>query len=173
MKMRRTTVLILLVLFVCGINISGCGITKKEKREFAAGPVTGDQWLALSSSQQNGAIYEYIQGYLDGLNQACGKLDSLFETNVAHQYRYIDKPSTFPSDRCRANADYYSKMTLAANHHGYDYSVYINVITEFYLKHPEYRNIQLVILMHHLTDQQFKGADDLYTMAKHGDIGPI
>jgi hypothetical protein len=102
-----------------------------------------------------------------------GSLDSLFETNVAHQYRYIDKPSTFPSDRCRANADYYSKMTLAANHHGYDYSVYINVITEFYLKHPEYRNIQLVILMHHLTDQQFKGADDLYTMAKHGDIGPI
>jgi len=170
--MRRNTVIILLVLFMCGISISGCGIKKKEKQEFVAGPVTGNQWLALSLSQQSDAIYEYIQGYLDGLNQACGKLDSLFETNIAHQYRYYDKPSTFPSDRCRTNANNYSKMTNATNHLGYDYSVYINVITEFYRKHPEYRKIQLVILMHYLTDQEFKSADELYTMAKHGDIHP-
>lgn len=170
--MQRNTVLIMLVLIMCGISISGCGITKKEKQEFVAGPVTGDQWLALYPSQQSDAIYEYIQGYLDGLNQACGKLDNLFETNVEHHLRYMDKPSTFPSERCRTNADFYSKMTIASNHLGYDYSVYINVITEFYLKHPEYRKIQLVILMHYLTDQEFKSADELYTMAKHGDIHP-
>jgi hypothetical protein len=64
-------------------------------------------------------------------------------------------------------------MTISVNQSGYDYGVYTKVITEFYLKHPEYRKIQSVILMHHLTDQEFKSADELYTLAKRGDIGPI
>jgi hypothetical protein len=171
MKMRRNSVLILLVLVVFGIN--GCRSARKDRGELAAGPVTGDQWLVMSPLQQNDAIYGYIQGYLDGVNQACSKVDSLFETNIAHRFRYHNSPSTFPSDRCRESADQYSKMTISVNQSGYDYGVYTKVITEFYLKHPEYRKIQSVILMHHLTDQEFKSADELYTLAKRGDIGPI
>jgi hypothetical protein len=164
---------VLIILAFVASGASGCGAATKETGELAAGPVTGDQWLAMSSSQRNDAVYEYIQGYLDGVNQACSKADSLFETNIAHQLRYHDRPSNFPSDRCRSSAAQYSKMTVSANNRGYDYSAYTRIITEFYQKRLEYRKIQLVILMHHLTDQEFKNADELYAMAKHGDIGPL
>ena len=43
-------------------------------------------------------------------------------------------------------------------------------LTNFYLSHPEYQNIPFEYLMQYLTDEQNKTADDLYRMAKSGEI---
>ena len=47
------------------------------------------------------------------------------------------------------------------------------MITEFYTKHSEYRNIPFPYLMDHLSDGKYRTADQLAQMAKKGDLATI
>jgi len=50
---------------------------------------------------------------------------------------------------------------------------YVEVITEFYKKHPEYRGIPFVDLMRLLNDRDRRTADQLYQMAQKGELRPV
>jgi hypothetical protein len=121
----------------------------------------GVQWLSLTPTERDLIVSGYIQGYGDGKNQACWAADKLFEN---------DKPqSGFPSVRCRESVEQYSHIEFSESGVP-DFSPYTNAITEFYTKHPEYRDIPYVYLMQFLTGAKHKTADDLYSMAQTGTM---
>lgn len=70
-------------------------------------------------------------------------------------------PSTFPSALCRARVPEYSNVKIDLSK-GPDFSAYTTVITEFYAKHPEYRDTPISLLMESLAGTKGLTADDIY-----------
>jgi hypothetical protein len=65
--------------------------------------------------------------------------------------------------------DDYSKMRLKEASE-VDVSAYTLVVTEFYTKHPEYRGIPITYLMEFLSDSKYKSAEQLFQMARNGEL---
>lgn len=126
----------------------------QSKREM---PLDGKQWLAWQNSNREEFVRAYIGGYSSAVGDACYIFDDL-EPTVSLKHAV----------HCRAKAPRYSFKLDSA---GYpDLSKYTNVLTKFYTDHPEYQSISYFQLMQYLTDEQHKTADDLYKMAKTGQI---
>jgi|CZKZ01.1.fsa_nt_gi hypothetical protein len=120
-------------------------------------PLDGKQWLAWQNSNREDFVSAYIGGYFFGVEDACNVHDDLEPTiSLKHAVH------------CRAKAPRYSFKSDSAGNP--DLSKYTNVLTKFYTEHPEYQPISYVQLMQYLTDEQHKTADDLYKMARSGQI---
>ena len=146
-------------------SLAGCKSrpSGRELMDLYAHP--GRQWLSWTTAEREYFVYGFVQGYGEGVNQACSAADKLFEKDVPHLFGYDHVASTFPSERCRATVEQYSNIKLSTSA-GPDFSSYTNVITTFYTKHPEYRDIPVIELMEYLTDAKNNTADDLYLRAK-------
>jgi len=120
-------------------------------------PPDGKQWLAWQISNREEFVSAYVGGYSVGAPDACNVFDDLEPTiSLRHAVH------------CEAKAPRYSFKSDGA---GYpDLSKYTNVLTKFYTEHPEYQSISYFQLMPYLTDQEHKTADDLYKMARSGQI---
>ncbi len=105
------------------------------------------------------------------MNEACLAADNLFEKDKPHIFGHDDVPSTFPSDRCRTSVAHYSKVKVDLSK-GPDFSAYTAVITEFYTKHPEYRDTPFSLLMESLTGTKSLTADDIYKRWTTRDSAP-
>ena len=77
-------------------------------------------------------------------------------------------PTEFPSGRCLASVDEYSRFKYTDS--TIDFSAYVNPITEFYTKHPEYGGILVPSLMEFLSDKKCSTADELFQMALQGKL---
>jgi hypothetical protein len=157
-----TTTSLLLFFFV------GCK-SHAPREEQAGYEHPGIQWLSWNSTERRNFVSGYIEGFEVGMNQACLAADDLFERDKPRSFGYDNVPSTFPSARCRASVDQYSNLKVSVST-GPDYSPYISVITTFYSKYPNARNVPYVDLIRFLTDAKHKTADELYSMAKKGEF---
>ena len=148
------TGLLLLFAAICGSQSQ-----TSERVELFRHP--GLQWLSWTSQQRENFVYGYIEGYGHGMNEACLAADNLFEKDKPRVFGHDDVPSTFPSDRCRASVAQYSNVKVDLSK-GPDFTAYTTVITEFYTKHPEYRDTPFALLMESLAGTKSLTAEEIY-----------
>lgn len=156
------TGLFLLSLIACNSHSSFSG----QAFSFAH---SGAEWLSWSKTERENFVFGYVDGYEAGVGRACSATDDLFDKDKPRIPGYDNVPSTFPSARCRAFMARYTAFKSDVSP-GPDVGQYVDVITEFYTKRPEYRNIPFEYLMDVLAGNKAKTADDLYSMAKSGTL---
>jgi hypothetical protein len=157
MSARRSPVVLSLV---AAAVLGGSGLMAHDSID------AGGVWLSWNREQQNTYVAGFIVGYSQGFYLACDSADALFEVGQPHP---LGKQ---PSARCLDQIQKYSNLrfTGAATP---DYSAYSAVITEFYTKHPKYRDRPFEFLIEQLSDSKHKSVDELYEMAKRGGLrGP-
>ena len=123
---------------------------------------TGRQWLSWSPAERNAYVYGFIDGHVKGSHSACDAADDLFELGQPH--RLGDDPGA----RCLARLETYSRYGVGKS--AIDVSAYTRVLTEFYTKHREYRDIPYIYLFEFLSDSKYRSADQLYQMALNGEL---
>jgi len=113
------------------------------------------RWLSWSPEQRVIFAEAFQTGYWRGVSEACHAADTLFE---------LDKPTYDLNEtvvaRCVRHTKSYSK----------DPDHYASVITQFYDKHVEYRNIPLTYMMMLLIDGRYQTADEIYRAAVKREI---
>jgi len=122
----------------------------------------GLQWLSWTSGERENFVYGYIHGYAHGMGEACLAADKLFEKDKPHVIGHDNVPSSFPSARCLRSVAQYPLIKINPTT-GPDFSPYTTVITEFYTKHPEYRDTPFTLLMEYLANPKNLTSDDLYS----------
>ena len=94
---------------------------------FASPPQGGGrEWLSWSPKVRSVFVDAYLSGYLSGKTDACNAADVLFELN-----KPVHDIKDTVSNRCFRHAKSYSKPS----------NYYAKVITDFYQKYPNHRNI--------------------------------
>lgn len=124
----------------------------------------GKVWLSWGPKERNRFVYAYVEGYETGMYEACKAVSELSDKDDIIKTSHGWKSPQFSYERCRAGVGKYSNYTLDSSGEP-QFHAYTDVLTEFYTKHPEYRNIPFVYLMEFLTDKQHKSADELFAMA--------
>jgi len=132
----------------------------------------GEQWLSWGAGERAAYVDGFISGYLQGSLRACQAADELFEVGKPHRLGDEQHPSEIPSARCLARTGAYSKVRYAEAS-GVDLSDYVDVITDFYARHPEYRGVAFTNILELLDDRHHKTADQLYEMALKGELRPV
>lgn len=148
--------------------ILGCKSATTPADPAQVGRFRGGQWLTWSQSQRDSFISAYVDGYGMGISRACSGTDRSLELPKdipPHDKDEIVVPSTL----CRAGVSEYSKCKPGSPE-GQVCAAYTDVITAFYSDHPEYRQIPFEYLMQYLTDDQHKSTEDLYKMARYGEM---
>jgi len=135
-------------------------------------PWSGDEWLSWSASERKIFVRGYIDGNLAGSWSACEAANDLFENTQDHHLGDATHPSDIPSVRCLARRPTFSKVGSSRNGPT-GLSTYTGIITEFYTKHPEYRKVSFDFLLLYLNDKKFKTADELFEMAKRGEMNGV
>ena len=118
---------------------------------------TGREWLSWNAEQRISFVDGFTTGYIMGTHKACAVTGDLMEVGKPQQV------GQNPSERCLARLATYSKNPGS----------YTSVLTEFYTVHSQYRNIPVLYLLRFLSDQDFKGADELYQMALNGKLRTV
>ncbi len=114
----------------------------------------GQEWLSWSPDVRIVFAQAYLSGYLSGKTNACMAAAELFESGPVHDL------SESADARCFRRAKSYSKTS---DH-------YARVITDFYQKYSQYRNIPYAYLMLVMTDDRFTTVDEIYQAALAGKI---
>jgi len=128
----------------------------------------GDEWMSWNTTERNRYVLGYLDGYLTARHTACVAADTLFEVGQPHRMGDEQHPTEFPSGRCLASVDEYSRFKFVNS--AIDLSVYVNPISEFYAKHSEYRDIPIPFLMDFLSDKKCSTEDELFRMALKGKL---
>jgi len=128
---------------------------------------SGEYWLALSPSERTTYVAGFIDGYLSGTHQLCEKADGLFRVRDPHRVDPNVAPGFEASVLCMANRNDYSREYSNA---GFDFSRYVDVISDFYTKHSDYRAVPISELMLSLADGKCENADQLYQRALRGEM---
>ncbi len=115
----------------------------------------GQEWLSWSPDVRIVFAQAYLSGYLSGKTDACIAADRLFDLD-----KVVHEISETVSARCLRHAKSYSKTS---DH-------YARVITDFYQKYSQYRNIPYAYLMLVMTDDRFTTVDEIYQAALAGEI---
>ena len=130
------------------------------------------EWLSWSEAQRTTYVDGFITGYHGASHSACEAADELFEIGQPHSLGDQHHPSEYPSARCLARMDTYTKAKYSEAT-GPDLSAYTGVITEFYSKHPDTSQIPFVNIMMVLGDHSYRSADQLYQMVLKGELRPL
>lgn len=120
----------------------------------------GRQWLAWNSYDRDDFVSAYIDGYNSGVHDGCAATDHLLDLKPGRTYQHDKDEIVLPSGVCRKGSPHYSGDVMART----------GTLTKFYSAHPEYQDIPFEYLMPYLTDEQNKTADDLFKMAKAGEM---
>jgi hypothetical protein len=131
----------------------------------------GGDWISWTQSERNRYVIGFLDGYLMARHTACIAADSLFEVGQPHRMGDEQHPTEYPSGRCLASVDEYSRFKYINSM--VDLSAYTIPVTEFYVKHPEYRGILIPSLMEFLSDKQCSTSDQLFQMAQTGKLHVI
>jgi hypothetical protein len=120
----------------------------------------GKQWLAWNSYERDDFVSAYIDGYESGVHESCAVTDRLLDLKPGRTYEHAKDEIVLPSGVCSKGSPHYSLDIMA----------HTGTLTRFYMAHPEHQNIPFEYLMQYLTDEQNKPSDDLYKMAKYGEM---
>ena len=127
----------------------------------------GNYWLALNPNERATYVAGFIDGYLGGTNQLCKSADQLFKVRDPKRVSSNVIPGFEASAVCLASRSDYSREYSSS---GLDFSHYVNAITEFYTKYPDYRAVSVAGLMLSLADGKSENCDQLYQHALKGDL---
>jgi hypothetical protein len=106
----------------------------------------GQEWLSWSSDERTVFVGAYLQGYLMGKTYACIAAGELFG-----EHKPIRDLDQMPDRRCFRRAKGYSRKA----------DDYASVISSFYSKHPEYRDIPVDYFMLLFTSDQYRTVEDI------------
>jgi hypothetical protein len=108
---------------------------------------------------------------MKGTIDACNAADELFEVGQPHRLGDEHHPTEIPSGRCLEHMDReFSKVRFVKS--GTDGGAYTSVVTDFYTKYPEYKGIPFTTLLLLLSDKKHKTVEELYEMARKGELRP-
>jgi hypothetical protein len=127
----------------------------------------GGQWLSWSAKEKITYVSGFLDGYLIGTYHLCDSADRLFQVRDPHVVPAKTVPGAEASAVCFATRNDYSKEYVTG---GMDFSPYIDIVTEFYTKHPDYDAVPFPELMLSLGDGQCNSADQLYQKALKGEL---
>jgi hypothetical protein len=145
--MSNKAATLLILIFVIGLADAGSQRRVAPRRD-------GKDWLSFTAQTRSYLVEVYLDGYLDGKTDACAAAGDLFEQGPVHD------PKDSADQRCFRKAKSYSR----------DVDDYIGVLTAFYTKYPQFRNIPDLYLIQTLTDDRYTTADGIYQMAVKGEI---
>jgi hypothetical protein len=128
----------------------------------------GAQWLSWTATEKNAYVGGFIDGYLSGTTEICQAAGQFLKGgNIRSSGDRAETPSS-ASAACFATGGNYSKQYSGKA--GVDFSVYANIITEFYTKHPDYRAVSFRKLILSLRDGVCNSEGQLYQKALRGDV---
>ena len=138
----------------------------KPAAQLQASP--GGHWLSWTASEKNAYAGGFIDGYLTGTTEICQDAGHFLKGGNMHSSG--DRPQTpsSASAACFASGGNYSRQY--SGNAGVDFSIYANIITEFYTKHPEYRAVSFRKLLLSLRDGASNSEGQLYQKALRGDL---
>lgn len=120
----------------------------KPAAQLPANP--GGQWRSWTASEKNGYVGGFIDGYLTGTTETCQATGHFLKGgNICSSDDRWETPLS-ASAACFASGGNYCKQYSGKA--GVEFSVYANIITEFYTKHPDYRAVSFRKLMLSLRD---------------------
>jgi hypothetical protein len=128
----------------------------------------GAQWLSWTASDKNAYVHGFIDGYLNGTTEICKVADDFSKGGNTTSSADLPQTNLSASAACYARRGDFSRQYSGPA--GVDFSLYGNIITEFYTKHPQYRAISFPKLMLSLRDGASNSADQLYRKALQGDL---
>ena len=123
----------------------------------------GREWLSWSPAERNRYVIGFLDGYGIARHNSCVAADELFEVGQPHRMGDDQHPTDYPSGRCLAGVDEYSRFKYTPT--SLDISAYVTPITQFYAKHPEHQDILVSSLMESLSDKQSRTAEELLHLA--------
>jgi hypothetical protein len=126
------------------------------------------EWKSLSAYERSAYVEGYTDGYSAGASSACDNADQLFD--IKGQALLSNGTPDNPVRLCNSALDHFTRMgprgKLRAN-----YSIYSDVITEFYNKYPKYNIVPFGFLLRLLSDKSVKTADELFAKLERHDTG--
>lgn len=134
----------------------------------AAQTIPGAEWLSWSTNEKQAYVSGFIDGYESGTTQICASADQYFSVKTARASASEPLPEGSPSAVCFQNRGDYSRQYSTSA--WLDFSAYVNAVTEFYSKHPEYRSIPFARLMLALRDGRSSSDAQLYRKALEGEL---
>ena len=160
---------ILSISLMLSIALLGCKTIAVQREQLATSVGhAGQEWLAWPSRVRVLFVAAYIDGYQEGVHNACDSTDRLLDLKANKPYDHAKDEIVFPSGVCQKGAAHYTRFKPNAGDP--DVTAYTEVLTRFYAEHAEYQDIPYEYLMQYLSDEQNKTVDDLSRMAKAGDI---
>jgi hypothetical protein len=127
----------------------------------------GGQWLSWNQKERITYVFGFIDGYYTGTFHLCEGADDLFKVRDPHRVPPHPDSRAQASIVCLDSRSAYSKEYSSA---GVDFSPYVDIITEFYTKHPDYNAVPFPKLMLFLGDGKCNTADELYQKAVKGEL---
>jgi hypothetical protein len=127
----------------------------------------GEQWLSWSAKEKIAYVSGFLDGYLIGTYHLCDGADKLFQVRDPHSVPAKTVPGAEASAVCFATRNDYSKEYSTGV---VDFSPYVDIVTEFYTKHPDYDAVPFPELMLSLGDGKCNSADQLYQKALKGEL---
>lgn len=155
---------------ILSIALLGCKTVagQREQQTISVGHA-GQEWLAWPGRARVLFVAAYIDGYQEGIHNACESADRLLDLKTNKPYDHAKDEIVLPSGVCQKGAAHYSRFKPNATGDP-DVTAYTEVLTRFYTEHAEFEDIPYEYLMQYLTDEQNKTVDDLYHMAKAGEM---
>jgi len=124
------------------------------------------EWKSFSTDKRTVYVRGFTAGFNIGGSDACDNTAQLFLTKGQV---LANGTSASQLELCDAARDHFTRMgdggKVRAN-----FSVYSDIITEFYNKYPKYNNVPFSFLMTLLADKKFKTADDLFAKLELHDL---
>jgi hypothetical protein len=125
------------------------------------------EWNSFSLQERMVYAQGYVEGYSLGSNAVCENADQLFTTTGPTFLK--DGTLNHPVTTCKAALD---RFTRAGRQNKVlaKFSVYSDVITEFYRKYPKYDHVHFSFLLTLLSDKNLKTADELFQKLERHDM---
>jgi hypothetical protein len=124
--------------------------------------------LSWTASEKHAYVGGFIDGCLSGTTAICQAAGHFLKGgNIRSSGARPETPSSASAACFASGGDYCKQYSGKA---GVDFSVYANIITEFYTKHPDYRAVSFRKLILSLRDGACNSEGQLYQKAVRGDL---
>jgi hypothetical protein len=145
----------------------GYGHTFQDRSAISDGRSAAVGWNSFSEKERRVFVEGFTSGYATGAIDACGNTDHLFET---HGPIYLENGTlNNPIAICMASLDHFTRISEQKDNKS-DYSVYSDVISDFYGRYPKYRNVPFPFLMRQLSDKNVRSADQIFMKFERHEI---
>jgi hypothetical protein len=124
--------------------------------------------FSWSASEKNTYVAGFIDGYLIGTTEICKAADRFVKGGDIGSSGDRLETNSSASAACFTSGGDYSKQY--SGRAWVDFGAYVNVITEFYIRHPDSRAVSFRRLLLSLRDGACNSEGQLYQKGLRGDL---